>query len=195
MHRSIRLVLAAQVNLVSWLLVCILLSSQYLLQSDEGGISNYGAHVRTVLPYSLAFLVSAWCVYRAGRSLPVETRQRSQLVRLLSVVAGLYVVVLGSTYLYQRDSLFRDAHAMSSALLAVFELATGLWLVRTLLGDWLQYAAFGLLFTGFMLGVLTAQGWLHLLFVAEFTIGSAYGVLLVRAVRQAVAVGARTGDP
>lgn len=195
MHSSIRLVLAAQVNLVGWLVVCLLLSSQYLLQADEGGISNYGTHARTVLPYTLAFLVSAGCVYLAGRRLPLETRRRTQLVRLLKIVAGLYVVVLASTYMYQRASLFRDVHALSSTLLAVFELTTGLWLVRTLLGDWLQYVALSLLFTGFVLGLLTAQGWLHMLFIAEVTIGSAYGVLLVRAVRQAVAVGVRTDDP
>ncbi len=53
--------------------LCVAIDPRYLLESDEGGVSNYGTRPDTVAFYGAAFAGCCVLMWRAARRLPTET--------------------------------------------------------------------------------------------------------------------------
>src|SRR5487761_1919560 len=175
-----RLVGWGQIGLWSLLAVCIALHPGLVLKRDEGGLSNYGVHLKTVIPYSLALLSATACTYGAARRLRVDARDAVVMRAVLHVYALLVALSLMSTYLYRSSNLLDDLHVGVNVATALFETIGALWIVSRPSRDAVMFAMLGLELTGFVLGVLTIANVAHLVFVAEVLIGVGFGVMLVR---------------
>jgi hypothetical protein len=123
MTRAARLVLASQVALVVFLAACVVLHPGTVLVRNEGGVSNHGTHLETVLPYTLAFGLGALGQWRAARLL-----RPGGLARLLRTLAVLDATTLVTTYPYHVNLTWNRLH---------FAVGTATTLVERLAAPWL----------------------------------------------------------
>jgi hypothetical protein len=176
----VRLVLFGQLGFALFLALCVVLSPHYVLRSNEGGISNFGVHLKTVVPYSVALILPAALTYWASRFVvPSNTR----LHRLRVVLVGysvLVLLVLLSSFTYKIDTPLKDVHVGVGVVITVFEMAASLWIQRELRA---LAAVLVVEFAGFVLAALTIFGVLHLLFVTQVLVGVAFAIFLVQACR------------
>jgi hypothetical protein len=187
MFRSARLLLLSQLSFWLFLVLCLLLMPHFLLESDEGGVSNYGVYTKTIIPFTLAFGLCGVLMLEAAEALPRELAHHQTLQRYLYSIGGLNLVVLESTYTYQVNSLFDGVHVYASVMLLVAEVVAGMWLWRVYTHGMLQTVGLCLLLTGFCFLVLTFFGLLHVLFIAETVASAGFSVLLVWTVGHAPA--------
>src|SRR5437762_574500 len=97
-NKASKYLLASQISLYGFLTICTLLMPQFLFERDQGGISNFGIHSLTVVPYSLGFGLCAIFILLAANSLPISIKSYSAVKRALFAVAGLCVLAVFSTY-------------------------------------------------------------------------------------------------
>jgi uncharacterized membrane protein len=186
-RKATRLVLLSQLCLNGFLLVCTLLMPQFLFERDEGGVSNFGVHALTVVPFSLAFGLGGALLLLAVRGIPrrSKTRQR-ELQSVLSLLGALLFLVLVTTYPYKVNRFFDNLHIAAAILLFVAELAAGAWFAVSR-NDTLNLTLFAVQIVGSLAALLTLAGVLHVLFVAQLLAGLSFGALLVRTVSQMLA--------
>jgi hypothetical protein len=161
--------------------VAVALHPGFVLKANEGGISDYGVHLTTALPYDLALMCAAFGAYVAARRARDSANLPRGLRTVLLTYAILITLTLASTFGYTLDRPQRDLHVGTGTALAVFEVVASLWMYRVRRGD-LPLVLVQL--TGFVLGALTIVGLTHLLFVSEIVTGVSFAVLLYRTTRQ-----------
>jgi len=149
-------------------LLCTLLQPQFLFEHNEGGVSNFGIHALTVVPYSLAFGLSSLFLALAARALPSKTVRR-----LLYILGTLQIFVLASTYPYKLNRSLDNLHILAAIALFVAELAVGVWFAFFLRKNTANLALLGLQTLGFLLALLTLVGWLHVLMVRTVSMPAA----------------------
>ena len=186
----VRRVVASQVVLFAFLGVCLAIEPTYLVRRDEGGLSNFGVHVATVVPYTLAFALCAVFVGRAAACVIVVDRTTRVFRTVLLVLCGLLVAVLVSTYAYKTGPLLHGVHVAVGVVTLCFESAVSIWIVVALARDPVSRAALAAQLAGLALAALTVLGVLHVLFAAQLLASLAFGVLLVRGAR---CIDARSG--
>lgn len=179
MHQSTRLLLLGQLSLFICLCICVALIPHFLFEPDEGGTSNYGTYVKTIIPYTIGFGICAICSIRAAYSLPKSLPSRKILSQMLVILGILYLLALLSTYPYKLNITFGNIHKYVSTSLVVYSLATGIWLVLTKTRHRVEILLLCTQAIGFLLGALTYFGTLHTLFIAESLESVAFGALLV----------------
>lgn len=184
LSKAARYVLASQLSLYAYLLICFLLLPKFLLQSNEGGVSNYGVHALTVVPYSLAFWLSGLLLLAAGYSVNRRPAART-LRRVLLLLGVLTLLVLLTTYPYKLNRVFDDLHIWAAVLLFVTEMLVGIWLVGQQRRSFLALALFTVQLAGFVLSGLTLFGYLHILFLAQLINNVSFSALLVYGVSRA----------
>lgn len=177
MRSPVRVLLVAQLCLFVCLLLCVLLIPHFLFESNEGGVSNYGTFVKTVIPYTLGFGICGVLTIRAAILVP---KQRLRL--LLIILGALYLFVLLSTYLYKHSVFLDDLHHGAGGLLVLYTVAFGVWLSTFKARSTVTLLLLAVQLIGFLLAVLTFIGVLHVLFIAELLESLAFGALLVVAV-------------
>jgi hypothetical protein len=174
--RTVRLVTWGQIGFAAGIALCVALRPHLVLHADEGGISNFGVHLETVVPYTVALALPALLTYRASRLVASRTSLR-RLRTVLTGYSALLFLTLFTTYAYKIDTPLKDIHVGAGAVLTIFEMGTSLWMcaqVRAL------YGVLTFEFAGFLLATLTIVGVLHLLFVTQLMVGAAFAVILVR---------------
>src|SRR5271170_2555696 len=88
--------------------VCIALHPGFVLKRDEGGLSNYGVHIKTAIPYTLSLALLVVYNLRAA-SLDTDDDQRSRRLRfLLRGYGSVLVAVLLSTYVYSLNGVLKN---------------------------------------------------------------------------------------
>lgn len=177
--RPATLVLGGQVCFAASLAVAVALHPGFVLKADEGGISNYGTHLVTVVPYTLAFLLAAVLSLAAAGDYRRAGPPGRALAHLLVVYACLLALTLVSTYVYTQDTVLRQVHVGVGVVLVAFELVASLWMYHRLRSttDAVLLAA---LVCGCVLAGLTVLGVLHVLFVGQALAAAGFAVLLVR---------------
>lgn len=171
-------VLAGQVAFFTFTALCVALHPGFVLKANEGGISNYGIHLKTVIPYSLAFATPSVMSLRAARRLHVTEGAAFPLRGALRLYAALLVTTLVTTYPYSLNDALKDLHDAVGVAVVVFEMVTGALIVRALHRG---RAVLAVEFAGFVVGAITFVGAWHLLFVAQIVTGVAFAVILVTA--------------
>jgi hypothetical protein len=159
--------------------LCVILSPHLVLHADEGGISNFGVHAKTVVPYTVALMLPAVLTFRASRLVGSRSRE-GHLRAILTVYSGLILLTLLTTYTYKIDTPLKIVHVGVGVLLTVFEMGASLWMCRQM------HALYGVVvveFVGFVLAALTIVGALHLLFATQLIVGVAFAIILVQACR------------
>lgn len=161
--------------------ICVTLWPQLVLKRGEAGLSNYGLHARTIIPYYLAF---AACVYgsalAAARVMPIDRRAR-ELRRLLELFALAMALVALTSIDYQVNGAIDDLHLVIATLAEVFELVAAVLLVYAVPRNSVMWLAFTVQLVGLLLALLTNMKVVHLLFVAEVIAGIGFGVVLTAA--------------
>jgi len=156
---------------------------RFLFSTNMGGVSNYGVHLTTVVPYTIGVVGEVACLLRVHALLRPGTQARVRAVRtVLLVTCGAIAVNLLTTYPYKSSDLWAAVHSWSGITLAIVELVGAAVLARGTT-DRTARAAFVLVCLGFLLLFLTYIGVLFILFVAEALTAAAFGLLLVRIVR------------
>ncbi len=175
-----RLVAKGQLSLWVLLALCIGLHPGLVLKRNESGLSNYGVHLKTVVPYSLALGLGAVYSLRAARQVRARDRNALSTRKILYSYAFLLGLSLVSTYVYKLDNVFNDLHVGANIATACFETVTGIWMALVARSHREMPALLAFELTGFILGALTVAGTLHLVLVAEVLIGVGFGLLLYR---------------
>lgn len=179
-NRAVAYVTYGQLGLAFFLAVCVALHPGLVLKANEGGMSNYGIHLKTTFAYTLALGLPALMSYWAAPLFDqdgMSTRRFSLFLRLYSLVA---LLTLLSTYPYSLDVVLRDLHIVFGSALIIFETVGGVWLsrLRPYVGrDRLLVIA---LLAGFILATVTIAGALHVLFLSQVLTSGAFAILLVR---------------
>jgi hypothetical protein len=182
--RAVMYIVRGELAYLFFIVVSVALHPGFVLKSNEGGMSNYGLHIKTVVPYTLALALLALYSQRAA----MVYTNGDQRVRRLGLVLRSYSVVLLlillSSYIYTLDVGLKDLHFALGTVLVVLVGAASLWMFR----EWSHSVTSSLLLVvqlaGDSLALLTSLGDVHLLFLAEMLANLGFAGLLIRTSRQ-----------
>jgi hypothetical protein len=170
---------AGQVSFVVLLAACVALHPGFVLKGNEGGISNYGIHVKTVVPYTLAFTSCAGFSWAAAGRCATGDPRWHPFHRVLVAYAGLLLLTLVTTYGYSLDVVWKDVHVVVGAATVAFQVAASVWMYVRLRGRW-DGCFLVVQLVGFVLAGVTLVGLLHVLFVGQALASVGFGLLLIR---------------
>ncbi|HEV7958488.1 MAG TPA: hypothetical protein VGP11_03405, partial [Acidimicrobiales bacterium] len=100
---SARDVLWGQIGFAVFIGVCVALHPGFVLKANEGGISDYGVHAKTVAPYTLALGLPGVLTFLAAQRLHTLSPAARQLRAVLFTYSALITLTLLSTYPYTVD--------------------------------------------------------------------------------------------
>lgn len=188
MTTTARYVFLSQINFLIFLFVCLLLSPHYLFESNEGGISNFGVHSLTIVPYSLAFGLASYYSFKATYSL-VGHPKRVRIFRIsLRLLSTLYLLTLLSTYPYKLNGVFDLFHQAIGIIFVIYVLIFGGFLVTKIRFDPINCLAYLIQLSSFVLAVINFFDLVHLLFVSEALTSIGFGIVLVRSTDSITAI-------
>ena len=176
----------SQISLFSCLAICTIITPGLLFERNEGGVSNFGVHRATVVPYTLAFLLCGLFVLRAARDLPRTTKSFSHLRYGLYALAAVLFINLTTTYPYKSSQTLNNLHVTAAIIAFWVEMAMGVWLALALYRDRLSILLLALQAAGFFAAFLTFIGAVHLLFITQIVTALAFGGLLVHGVSRSI---------
>jgi hypothetical protein len=113
-------------SLAGGMLACCLIVPEYFL--GPGGVSNYGADRRTIVPYTAGFLAASGFAYAAARHYPRDTPRTAAVSRGITLFAVLLALTMASTFPYQLAPLYYWIHAAIGSLLMGWLVLFGAWL-------------------------------------------------------------------
>lgn len=174
--RPARDVAIGQMGFALLIAVCVALRPSLVLKANEGGISNFGVHAATVVPYTLALGLPAVFSATAARGLRDVPARARRLRTTLLCYSALITLTLLSTYPYRLDRTLTDLHDALGIVLTLFESVVSVWMCYVLGRFRLVLSA---QLAGLVVGGLTMSGVLHVLFVSEMVSGLAFAFLLV----------------
>jgi hypothetical protein len=176
-------VVASQVALFTGWGICVAVVPRFLFERNEGGVSNFGIHAETVVPYSLAFLLCSVFVLRAAGGVEGIDEGCRRFRLELHVLACLLLFVLVTTYAYKANSFLHGLHIAAGVLITCFESLASCWMVASLVRSTGTLVLLGLQLLGFFMAALTFFGRVHLLFASQLLTSFAFGLLLICAAR------------
>lgn len=156
--------------------VCIAISPHYLFTRNEGGISNFGTHASTVVFYSLAFLWSAGCLWRAAQSLP--TTNSYKVLKLVFITSAISLLIeLVTTYSYKINAIYDQLHLIANVWYALFVLASSCWVALAFRFNWRNIFLLGCVLLSLVLMAQVLFGKLHILMVTQLLLSTFVGLL------------------
>ncbi len=173
------LVALGQIAFAAGIALCVVLSPHLDLHVNEGGISNFGVHAKTVAPYTVALASPALLSYLASR-LVYRHSAEGHLRVVLRAYSGLILLTLLTTYTYKIDTPLKIIHVAVGVVLTIFEMGASLWMSHEIHA---LYGVVALQLVGFVLAALTIVGVLHVLFVTQMVMGVAFALVIVRTCR------------
>jgi hypothetical protein len=169
--------------------VSVSLHPGFVLKWNEGGMSNYGLHIKTAIPYTLALALLVVYSAKAAHLYRGGDQRTGGMRALLATYSAVVSAVLVSTYFYSLNGLLEDLHFGLGTLLILTVGIGSIWMyglyppsipVRALLLGQLL---------GDVLALLTVVGALHLLFTAEIVSNVGFAALAIRTARQLALAG------
>lgn len=174
--RVVRDVTSGQVISISFIALCVALHPGFVLKANEGGMSDYGVHLKTVLPYTIALFSAAALSFRAGQFLFVRTSAARRFKQLLRLYSALTMLTLLSTYPYTLNETFKVIHVGVGVAIVLFETVASCWMYAVLR----RYPLVLIIeLVGFVLAGLTFLGVLHVLFLTEALICVGFAWLVI----------------
>src|SRR3989344_132597 len=124
MGNTAQYLIYSQLALFSSVFISILLAPQSL--ATKHGITYYGIHQPTVIPYVAGSLISIWFIYKAAKSLPrISPFPMIKYILFSFVTINLALLVTPHTW----GSLFDWSHQIVAFILFATELILSIWLV------------------------------------------------------------------
>jgi hypothetical protein len=166
----------SQISLSILLVLCSVIAPSVV--SSDGGVSNFGNRLTTVVPYTLSFSLCSLflCVAAVGLAKVRPDRTWSGLA--LVGVAVLDLLVLASTYPRHINLLYSEIHDDLGIALFAFEFVCSIWL---LISGWSRQTVlfFSIEVAGSLAGLLSILKIVHLLYYGQMIGGVGFGLLLV----------------
>jgi hypothetical protein len=180
-------VVRAEITFLFFTALSVALHPGFVLKRNEGGMSDYGSHIKTAVPYTLALLFLALYSHRAALLYRGGDQRSKGLRTLLLAYSAVVFSVLLSTYVYSLNSVLKDLHfAFGTALIVVVGVGS-LWMYR----QWPPSTGVGVLLfiqlVADVLSLLTVVGMLHVLFLSEILANVAFAAILIRSTRRLAA--------
>ncbi len=166
--------------------VGVALHPGYVLARHEGGISEYGVHIKTAVFYTLAWVVLAGGNMRAARACGGRGDRSEKVRKLLLFYSGASCLVLISSYFYSLDAVLKYIHYGFGAILVVFMSAAAYWLFRQLTNVPWARATLWVQMLGSIAALLSIVGALHVLFFAETISNVGCAILLAKTCSRAL---------
>jgi|HubBroStandDraft_1064217.scaffolds.fasta_scaffold101493_2 hypothetical protein len=182
--RAVHYVTRGELAFLFFTAVSVALHPGFVLKRNEGGMSNYGLHIKTAVPYTLALLLLALYSRRAAL-LYADGDKRSRRLRvILLTYCGVLLSVLVSTYFYTFNSVLKDLHFTFGTALIVLVGVASLWMYQ----QWPPSIGVTTLLLiqlcGDALALGTVIGVLHVLFASEIVANIGFASLLIRSCRR-----------
>ncbi|HUZ40492.1 MAG TPA: hypothetical protein VMU68_03760 [Acidimicrobiales bacterium] len=175
-----RWVVFGEVAFLFFMGVSVALHPGFVLARHEGGISEYGVHVKTAVLYTLAWVMLAGANMRAARACGGRGVRSENMRKLLLSYSVASSLVLISTYFYSLDAVLKYIHYGLGALLVVFMSAAAYWLFRQLADVPWARAALWVQLLGSTAALLSFAGVFHVLFCAESFSNVGCAILLAK---------------
>jgi hypothetical protein len=176
--RAVTYIVWGQILFVLFIAACVALHPGIVLKSNEGGVSNYGIHVKTALPYTLALGLLAFYSRRAALLYSKSDKFARNLRRVLTAYSVIVIVMLFSTYVYSLNHILRDIHIGFGTVLITFESVVAIWMFGRIRRVWDGVFLVTQL-AGALLAFVTIVGVLHVLFLAEELANTGFACLLI----------------
>jgi hypothetical protein len=182
--RAVRYIVVGELGFLFFTAVCVALHPGFVLKRNEGGMSNYGLHIKTAVPYTLALGLLALYSRRAAKLYSGGDARTRRLRSLLLTYSTIVFAVLLSTYFYSLNLALKDLHfALGTALIVVVGVGS-LWLFRL----WRPTVGSGFVLfvqlVGDALALLSALGTVRALFLSELLSNIGFAVLVIRTARK-----------
>lgn len=177
--RALTYIVCGQLFFALFIGVCVALHPGIVLKWNEGGVSNYGIHIKTAVPYTFALSLLALYSRRAAAQYSTADPFARRLRRMLNAYGVIVMVMLFSTYVYSLNLVLRDIHIGFGTVLITFESFASMWmfsLFRKLRWDGVFLA---IQIGGALLALVTIVGVLHFLFLAEELANTGFACLLI----------------
>jgi hypothetical protein len=152
----------------------------FVLARHEGGISEYGVHIKTAILYTLAWTVLAGGNMRAARACSGGGIRSEKVRKLLLFYSVTTLFVLVSTYFYSLDAVLSYVHYGFAAVLVVFMSVAAYWSYRQLTDVSWARAALWVQLLGSISALLSIVGVFHVLFCAESISNVGCAILLAK---------------
>ena len=178
--RLLRWVVFGEIAFLFFMGASVALHPGYVLAWREGGISEYGVHVKTAVLYTLAWTVLAGGNMRAARACGGRGVRSEKVRTLLLLYSAASLLVLVSTYFYSLDAVLSYIHYGFAAVLVVFMSTAAYWLYRQLIDVTWARAALWVQVLGSVCTLLSIVGALHVLFCAETISNVGCAILLAK---------------
>ena len=176
--RAVTYIVWGQILFVLFIAVCVALHPGIVLKSNEGGVSNYGIHIKTALPYTLALGLLAFYSRRAAVLYSKSDKVTRRLRRVLTAYSVIVIVMLISTYVYSLNHILRDIHIGFGTVLITFESFAAIWMFGRIRRVW-DGVFLATQLAGALIALVTIVGVLHLLFLAEELANTGFACLLI----------------
>jgi hypothetical protein len=178
MTKSTWFLLVSQSLLLAGLCLCFAILPRYA--HSQSGVSNYGAHLETVVPYSLAFIIASVGALAAARAMPKQNTTHQLFARALSLLGVLYIAVLLSTYPYQLTGPFRNLHIATGMLLYGLIIVLATWCTFFIRKDILAGILFGMLLVGVGLTLISFFKIINYLLLGQMLTGLSFSLIIIR---------------
>lgn len=175
-----RWVVFGEVAFLLFMGVSVALHPGYVLARHEGGISEYGVHVKTAVLYTLAWVLLAGANMRAARVCGGRGVRSKKVRTLLLFYSAAMFLVLISTYFYSLDAVMKYIHYGFGAILVTFMSVAAYWLCRQLTDVSWARATLWVQVLGSLAALLSIVGVFHVLFGAETVSNVGCAILLVK---------------
>jgi hypothetical protein len=122
--RIVRNLIYAQVSFFLCLIVDVFITTKAFY--DNRGLSFFGEHINTAIPFAIGFILCDFFLLRAARLLPEASANFTSFTAPLKILAVLLIsIVLTPDTL---NGLFNILHDIASSSLFLFELLLSIWL-------------------------------------------------------------------
>jgi hypothetical protein len=182
--RAYQLMVAGEASFLVFTSVCVALHPGFVLKGNEGGLSDYGVHIKTVLPYTLSLGILVLCNLRAAFLYSGADRQTRRLRFLMVAYCSVVGLILLSTYVYTLNGDLKDLHYGLGTLLMVVVGVGSIWMYRLRPPSATVRIFLVVQIIGDVLNLATALGALHVLFLAEMSSNIGFALILIRTGRK-----------
>ncbi|MGD0055747.1 MAG: hypothetical protein ABSC34_09980 [Acidimicrobiales bacterium] len=176
--RVVNNLVLAQCSFFTFLAITIFKTTAGFKQNH--GLSFYGEHWSTAVPFGAGFFFCDYFLLRAANALPKDEllyRRLSTLINILTVFL-LFILLTPDTL----DSFFNWSHIADSSVLFLYELGFGVWLYLRCHRDVLALVLVALLFAAGVLSMLSQFHIVYYLSEGILIFQLIFGVLLTYSV-------------
>lgn len=166
----------SQVSLLFLLGVCTVIIPS--VAKKEGGVSNFGNHISTVVIYIMAFLLDATFLYLAASKIQKYNKKLIYISRGIMVLCGLLIAVLVSTFPRHFNYTFSAIHDYIAIILYSYQLLITLWIIKKKFSS-LVFTFLIIQFVGSAISLLSILKVVDLLYVGQIVGSLGFALVLI----------------